>query len=254
MRHGLGWKPDVPDIRDLKYNAASDDKVDVASLPPKVDLSSNMASPAWNQLDLGSCTGQTAARLVEYNYKKQARDVFKPSPLFIYYNTRLIEGTVLVDAGAELRNVFKSVGSKGVCPEDDWPYIIENFDDRPTVKAYANALPHRATIYKRVKQTLPQIQACLAAEYPIGFGFAVYESIDDKKTVNTGIIQMPGPGENLEGGHAVVLCGYDDATSMFKGLNSWGTEWGDHGYFHMPYEYVLNEDLASDFWTIRLVS
>jgi hypothetical protein len=34
---------------------------------------------------------------------------------------------------------------------------------------------------------------------------------------------------------------------------SWGINWGSHGYFTMPYEYLLQENLADDFWTIRLV-
>jgi C1A family cysteine protease len=31
--------------------------------------------------------------------------------------------------------------------------------------------------------------------------------------------------------------------------NSWGTEWGQAGYFTIPYAYL--ETMADDFWTIR---
>ena len=46
---------------------------------------------------------------------------------------------------------------------------------------------------------------------------------------------------------------YDDTQSRFIVRNSWGTGWGQAGYFMMPYNYFTNPNLASDFWTIRLV-
>jgi len=30
-----------------------------------------------------------------------------------------------------------------------------------------------------------------------------------------------------------------------------GKEWGNSGYGYIPYAYLLDPDLASDFWTIR---
>jgi C1A family cysteine protease len=55
------------------------------------------------------------------------------------------------------------------------------------------------------------------------------------------------------GGHAVMAVGYDDEKKHFIIQNSWGTEWGDKGFFYMPYDYAANSDLAADFWTIRIV-
>jgi len=59
--------------------------------------------------------------------------------------------------------------------------------------------------------------------------------------------------ESVVGGHAVVIVGYDTATQRFIIRNSWGVSWGQSGYFTIPFEYVLNAGLASDFWSIRLV-
>ena len=55
------------------------------------------------------------------------------------------------------------------------------------------------------------------------------------------------------GGHAVVAVGYDDTQGRFRIRNSWGAAWGQNGYFTMPYQYLLEENLSDDFWTIRLV-
>ncbi|MBW4584462.1 hypothetical protein G7B40_017935 [Aetokthonos hydrillicola Thurmond2011] len=64
---------------------------------------------------------------------------------------------------------------------------------------------------------------------------------------------MPSPGEQLLGGHAVLAVGYDDEEQRFIVRNSWDKEWGMQGYFSMQYAYLLDENLARDFWTIRLV-
>jgi C1A family cysteine protease len=36
--------------------------------------------------------------------------------------------------------------------------------------------------------------------------------------------------------------------------NSWGTGWGQQGHFTMPYAYLTERSLSSDFWTIRVVT
>jgi len=50
-----------------------------------------------------------------------------------------------------------------------------------------------------------------------------------------------------------MAVGYDDQEGKFICRNSWGTSWGDEGYFYMPYAYLLDNNLSDDFWTIRLV-
>jgi len=42
----------------------------------------------------------------------------------------------------------------------------------------------------------------------------------------------------IEGGHAVLLYGYDDANSCFLAKNSWGTYWGSGGFFRIAYSEV----------------
>ena len=38
------------------------------------------------------------------------------------------------------------------------------------------------------------------------------------------------------GGHLVALVGYDDSKQCWIVKNSWGTEWGNHGWFKMGYD------------------
>ena len=46
----------------------------------------------------------------------------------------------------------------------------------------------------------------------------------------------------------------DDSDQRFIMRNSWGTGWGQAGYFTMPYGYLMDSNLSDDFWTIRLVN
>ena len=64
---------------------------------------------------------------------------------------------------------------------------------------------------------------------------------------------MPLPRQNPIGGHCVVLMGYDDGSRHFIVRNSWGPDWGDKGYFYMPYEYVFRKDLSDDLWMVETV-
>jgi C1A family cysteine protease len=107
--------------------------------------------------------------------------------------------------------------------------------------------------YQRVQQNLISIRRAVASGYAIVFGISVYESFESDGATATGNIQMPEESEDLLGGHALVICGYDDDYRRVKFRNSWSEEWGDGGYGTLPYDYVLNPSLASDFWVIRLV-
>jgi C1A family cysteine protease len=185
---------------------------------------------------------------------KQKLYNFAPSRLFTYYTTRDIEGTVYEDSGAMLRDTIKSINKFGACPESIWPYDITKLILKPTVTCYDTASRHKAVSYRQVSQNLDQMKGCLAEGYPFAFGMTVYQSFEGNTVSQTGVVQMPLPGEKEVGGHAVLVVGYDNVTQRFLARNSWGTEWGIKGHFTLPYSYILNPDLATDFWTIRLVN
>jgi C1A family cysteine protease len=242
-----GWRPDLPDARDRQYSAVSRQ---IVNLPDSVDLRAKCA-PVYDQGQLGSCTANAIAGAVEFC---ELENMIMPSRLFIYYNERVIEGTINTDSGAQIRDGVKSVATQGVCPESEWPYVITKFTEQPFKQCYDDALKTEATEYLSLQQDLIQMKTCLAEGFPFIFGFTVYESFESQIVAQTGILNMPGASEKIVGGHAVMAVGYDDGTSRMLIRNSWGTDWGVAGYFTMPYDYISDGDLASDFWTIRNVS
>lgn len=248
---GYGWIRDLPDARDFLY-AAPLVRFPLG-LPQAVDLRSE-CPPVYDQGQLGSCTANGIGGAIEFDQQKQGNKEFTPSRLFIYYNERVIEGTVSQDSGAQVRDGIKSVATLGAPPETDWPYNIQEFAQKPPANAYTDGKLDLVATYSRVAQNLAQMQGCLAEGYPFVFGFSVYESFESQTVAETGIVPMPAAGESTVGGHCVVAVGYDDSTRCFIIRNSWGAGWGLKGYCMMPYEYLLSAQLASDFWTIRSVT
>ncbi len=245
-----GWQPDLPDQRDFQYNAP---RAFISKLPAKIDLR-KQCPEVYDQGQLGSCTANAIGGAFEFELLKQnASTAFVPSRLFIYYNERVIEHTVKSDNGAQLRDGIKSVNKQGACPETMWPYVITKFAQKPPAAAYTDALKHQVVSYQAVARSANQMKACLSQGYPFVFGFTVYESFESEAVAKTGKLNMPAKSEKVVGGHAVVAVGYDDASKRFIARNSWGPDWGMAGYFTIPYDYLLNENLSDDFWTIRVI-
>ena len=241
-----GWIPDVPDQRDMLYGAV---RPVPSTLPPHIDLRPTCSS-VEDQGNLGSCTGNALAGAVEFLERKDNVRFIDASRLFIYYNERALEGTIKSDAGAMIRDGIKTLKNQGVCSERTWPYIISKFSVKPGAACYKEALKRQITSYHRIL-TLDEMRACLAEGFPFVFGFTVYESFESQEVAHSGVVQMPQPNERSLGGHAVLAVGYDDVQKRFIVRNSWGTGWGQKGYFTLPYEYLANRNLADDLWTIR---
>ena len=216
-----GWTPDVPDQRDLMFSLPKKMK----KLPSKVDLRLEEL-PVFDQGALGSCTANAISAAFAFSVLKQKEEAFYiPSRLFI-----------------------------GVCTEKTWPYVISKFTNKPTDICYKEAAGNKAIKYERLTRSLYDFKSCLASGFPFVGGFAVYESFESKEVTKTGMMPMPGKDEKFYGGHAILVMGYDDSIQCFIVRNSWGTKWGDKGYFYMPYDYLLNRNLSDDFWVIQKVT
>ena len=243
LHKGYGWKPKLPSIKFPMYAA----RVEAAALPTKVDLRPQCRA-VYDQGQLGSCTGNGWAGAVQFLRMKQNLPDFTPSRLFIYYNERVDDNDVPQDAGAAISDGAQVVTKEGCPSETLWPYDITRFADPPPPAAVDDAKQHLVLQVQQVSQDLTSMKEVLASGLPIVIGFVVYKSFESDEVTKTGIVPMPGHHEKKLGGHCVVLVGYDDSKSMFIARNSWGVAWGLDGYFMMPYAYLTNSRLSSDFW------
>lgn len=242
---------DIPDDRDYKFSALNAKAVAKTFYPARVDLRSAMPT-VQDQGSLGSCTAHAIGTAFQYGLTKLKMTSYSPSRLFIYYNERLIEGTVNQDAGAYLRTGIKTINKQGVCPEVLWPYRISQFAVKPSDAAYAKASEDKATGYYRVNVDATSIKTAIASGYPVIAGMLVYSSFEAVAVARTGRVPMPGRSDYLLGGHAVLIVGFNEATQQFIVRNSWGTSWGDRGYFYLPYSYAV-PSLMNDLWVVTKI-
>ncbi len=272
--YAMGWLPDYPDFRDYTPEHATIhpmlEKMGLMrgrkkTLPTQIDLR-EYCSPVEDQGEIGSCTAQAGAGMVEYFAKRSNGKYMDVSRLFLYKVTRNMmqqKG----DIGAFIRTTMGALVLFGVPPEEYWPYHEADFDKEPPAFCYAFAQNYQTISYYRLDAAgvtkpdlMKSIKTNLASGLPTMFGFTVFNSIS--QAGETGLIPYPTSGEKILGGHAVMAVGYDDKIEIINthqngskckgGLlirNSWGGGWGQEGFGYLPYEYVL-KGLAIDWWSL----
>jgi C1A family cysteine protease len=210
-----------------------------------------LCPPVVDQADLATDSASALCCALEMLEKKAGRPSVRFSRLFLYYNQRDIENTVESDNGASISSGIKSLAKQGCCSEDSWKYNALNFATRPSDACYMEGLIHKIASSQHI-ETLDQMRASLADGFPFVFSMTIYESFQNPSVEKTGIIYMPGPGEQYFGSMAVLAVGYDDFKKTLIVRNSFGPSWGNKGCFTLPYDYASAKDMANDVWTFRI--
>lgn len=269
MKKGMGWIPDLPDIRDYTFQHPEILSTLVRlkrppgkELPEAVDLRSDSdgvyLTDTEDQGSLNSSPAFAVLSLIEYFERRIHGHTFEGSKLFLYKVSRnqLAMGRTLGDVGAGLRTTLKRLVRFGVPPEAYWPYEIDKFDQEQSAFVYGLATPFHSLRYIRLDarndsgvSVWSVVKSFLAAGFPAVFGFSVPASV----TLDANIPFRPDY-DSILGGQAVVAVGYQ---SDFFGhgkdglliRSSWGRQWGDQGNGWLPVAFIHNQ-LARDFWTV----
>lgn len=106
---------------------------------------------------------------------------------------------------------------------------------------------------------LNTLKECIYSGYPFVFGFTVTKRMREwqeseilQRASNFVLPQYNSSKDVVDGYHAVLAVGYDDAQSAFLVRNSWGEDWGDNGHFWFPYETISNLDIVQDVIVIDI--
>jgi len=249
-----GYKRDKHDVRDLRFSAAS------TSLPPSIDLSmTGCLAFQFDQKSTSSCVAHAITEGVKLLECRDAeKDLANPSRLFVYYNGRAEDGFEKEDAGCYIRSGLKAAQRHGIADETVWPFKINtlgfgsgNVNKKPSAKAYEDAAKRKTVfVYRRVEQNLDDLRIALSQGFPIVVGLTVTTAWDLPSVSRTGVLPLPHPSDKENGGHALLIIGYDDQKRLFKFKNSWGASWGAKGYGFAPYEYLTDPRLAYDLWAL----
>jgi C1A family cysteine protease len=141
------------------------------------------------------------------------------------------------------------IKNTGLPLESCYPYRASNSECADACSNWQN-YTYRIKEYYNVGSWSPTVDDIKNALFEYGPLPTTLDVYTDFFSYRSGIYSLaPGccsdsktcPDCHYEGGHAVLIVGYDDEEEFFIVKNSWGTGWGESGYFRIDYSQLTNE-------------
>jgi hypothetical protein len=176
-----------------------------ARAPKVVSVTHARHCPPFDQGQTGSCTGNAEA------------GVLMTDPLFVTGRSLSeSDAVVLYEKATHLDRI------KGVYPPDD-----TGSSGLAVMKA-AKALGY-ITGYQHAFGLQHALEALVLA--PVITGVSWFEGFDNPDA--DGMVTISG---SIRGGHEFEVVGIDADAHTVRACNSWGADWGDHGYFQFSWD------------------
>lgn len=223
------------------------------NLPTSVDHSSNMP-PVGNQGWQGSCVAwavgyyyKTYQEWREHNWSVTDLN-HQYSPAFIY--NQINNG---VDNGSSYRKAFILLCQQGCAPLSLMPYDPNDCISWPAENAYDCAINTRCASWHWFMVTndtgIQQMKQLIADGDNLVIGISIYDNYYSIQAHDT-IYCINDIIGFKSGDHANCIVGYDDTkitrdgVGAFRVVNSWGSQWGNRGYYWLSYE-AMKDSLLS---------
>jgi C1A family cysteine protease len=138
------------------------------------------------------------------------------------------------------------ISDTGLPEESCYPYTATNGNCRKACKDW-RLNTDRIDSWFYVATTSPTVDAIKNALY-------VYGPLVTTMDVYTDFIYYTGgiysyTSGSYEGGHAILIIGYDDTYHYFIAKNSWGNGWGEGGFFNIAYSQI-GYPVEFGYWSI----
>lgn len=217
--------------------------------PESVDLSSSFPTPG-DQGQQGSCVAwATGYALKSYQEGVEMKWSLNTtshlfSPAFIYNQ---VNGGQ--DGGSQIYDALDLIINQGAATWDLMPYTDQNFTNQPSAEAKAEAAKFKG-IKRYTLSTLSDLKGALAQRKPVVLGIEVFDQFYQLKGPDSVYNSKAGSNTGQHGRHAVTAVGYDNGKfgGAVKVINSWGTNWGDSGFFWMPYSFF--PEVTFQMWVL----
>lgn len=219
-------------------------------LPLSYDLSSQMP-PVRKQGKQGSCSSwATGYYLKGYQENKENGTGFGQgsdytgvySPSFLYNVVKYSD----CDNGSYIYKNLDRLKDVGICTWGEMPYNQNDCETSPSSSAINNAncgkIADYGLLYRKSAPSLSSTELInatkefIANDNPVIIAIPLDSNFYKAIPLTNGKYQYNTYDANKSlGGHAVLAVGYNDSRNAFKVVNSWGTSWGNQGYFWFNY-------------------
>lgn len=258
-QYSLGLYPSQPHWKDYMYACMVPIR---ATFPSKFSLESYLVHTVPDQGSFGTCVGQAAKRGKEQQeFLNHPLNPPELSAAFAYTEAKKIDG--IPGAGTTLKAMMQVLYTKGICEEALMPYstIVSDTGNLPvpSAAAYANALNYKIKSYAKITTLAEMKQAIFNKSYLMS---AIYVFDSTCVPEDGGFVPIPGTTDKTDsilGGHGIPFLGWDDnlthtyadgttCTGFIRAGNSWGPNWGDNGFFWIPYQALTWRSDTVPFW------
>jgi C1A family cysteine protease len=235
----------APDVKDSRDYLLSTIQPLTVSVPDEFDLKNQM-SPVQNQNGFGICYSFATGGIGEYWNTKEYQILMNLSERFIVHKTKKISGLWDMQ-GDYFRNSLKAFCDYGAPLEVDYPNDFtlswEKFSqEEPSLDVIQKAAEFKGKTYWRINADIESMrQAVFQQKTPVLVGMSWFDSY--RNITSDGRLPLP-TGKN-QGGHAISGGFWSYGKLWFK--NSWGVNWGNNGYFYIPFEEFIKHDIWDSY-------
>ncbi len=242
-----------------EYTQYIDGKTGGKRPPVKASLKSDM-TPIKNQRSRGTCVAFASVSALEYAYGDRAfkkGENLSEQDAFYLMKKEEGKGETHCDDGLLTYKAAEYLTKEAISKETYWRYeskrkmgcpVQSDKDVRPK-KAERNAqyrIKSSQLIFRKDELSADvgkwinnpgYLESIVAAGYPIVIGVHVAGWTKLRTIIDVKLDESGDPLES-DGGHAMVLVGYNRAKQYFIVKNSWGVFRGYGGYLRLSYDYM----------------
>ena len=222
------------------------------NLRTKVDLRPYCPKPG-DQGGLPSCVAWTLANAltIKKTIKQRQKDPeeiekMRYSVSYIY-NQIAYQGDC--EGGATFTDGFELLRTRGDCPATSLTYSLD-CNPNPEIQHHTEAFPHRIQEHRRLfsldadkDEKIDNILDELNRFRPVLVGVNI--PLDFRFN-----IPQPKAEWSAAEGHAMVVVGYNEYSKTFILMNSYGTDWGEGGFFEMDWD-TLGEQVLYGYVMLK---